>query len=209
MVSGKPDLETFVEVIGAVGYYKTRSLSEIRQHLANSPSNTNRDVIPHTIWREHVVPAMRASGMATRQMMAGINTAYCGTGIYKQNVSRARADRIAQVVHSDALTKLAHSDVYWDEVVKIEPDGETDVYDLTIEKHHNFIVCNICSHNSLEQDSDLVAFLFREELYNKTPETEGKAEIILAKQRNGPTGTIELAFLREFTRFENLMENPL
>ena len=57
---------------------------------------------------------------------------------------------------------------------------------------------------SLEQDADVVAFIFREEQYNRTEENEGKAEIIVAKQRNGPTGTIELAFLKQFTRFENM-----
>lgn len=57
---------------------------------------------------------------------------------------------------------------------------------------------------SIEQDADVVAFIFREEQYNRTEENEGKSEIIIAKQRNGPTGTCELAFLKEFTRFENL-----
>jgi replicative DNA helicase len=57
---------------------------------------------------------------------------------------------------------------------------------------------------SIEQDADLVAFIYREEQYNRTEENEGVAEIIISKQRNGPTGTVNLAFLKEFTRFENL-----
>src|SRR5918992_1295583 len=57
---------------------------------------------------------------------------------------------------------------------------------------------------SIEQDADLVAFIYREEQYNRTEENAGLAEIILAKQRNGPTGTVKLAFLKEFTRFENM-----
>ncbi|MBI1746572.1 MAG: replicative DNA helicase [Acidobacteria bacterium] len=57
---------------------------------------------------------------------------------------------------------------------------------------------------SIEQDADLVMFLYREELYNPTEENQGIAEVIIAKQRNGPIGTFKLAFLREFTRFENL-----
>lgn len=57
---------------------------------------------------------------------------------------------------------------------------------------------------AIEQDSDVVCFIFREELYNPTDENQGKAELIVGKQRNGPTGTIELAFLKEFTRFENM-----
>ncbi len=63
---------------------------------------------------------------------------------------------------------------------------------------------------SIEQDADVVAFIHRESYYNRDengqpdPETEGKAEIIIAKQRNGPTGTVHLAYMSKCTRFENL-----
>jgi len=63
---------------------------------------------------------------------------------------------------------------------------------------------------SIEQDADVVAFIHREAYYNRDengqpdPETEGKAEIIIAKQRNGPTGSVQLAYLSKCTRFDNL-----
>jgi replicative DNA helicase len=61
---------------------------------------------------------------------------------------------------------------------------------------------------ALEQDADLVAFIHREEVFRKTEEAQARhsnrAEIILAKQRNGPTGSVKLAFLKEYSRFENL-----
>ncbi|MBI3615009.1 MAG: replicative DNA helicase [Candidatus Omnitrophica bacterium] len=57
---------------------------------------------------------------------------------------------------------------------------------------------------ALEQDADVVILLFREELYRPSDENRGKAELIVAKQRNGPVGSLPLAFLKEFTRFENL-----
>jgi replicative DNA helicase len=57
---------------------------------------------------------------------------------------------------------------------------------------------------AIEQDADVVSFIFREEVYNQTEENRGKAELIVAKQRNGPTGSVEIAFLKEFTRFENM-----
>ncbi|HEX3968630.1 MAG TPA: replicative DNA helicase [Edaphobacter sp.] len=58
---------------------------------------------------------------------------------------------------------------------------------------------------SIEQDADVVCFIHREEYYDRENEDlKGKAEIIIAKQRNGPTGSIQLAYLADFTRFENL-----
>ncbi|MFW6149810.1 MAG: replicative DNA helicase, partial [Atribacterota bacterium] len=57
---------------------------------------------------------------------------------------------------------------------------------------------------AIEQDADVVAFLYREEYYKPKSSKKGIAEVIVSKQRNGPTGTLELAFLKEYTRFENL-----
>jgi replicative DNA helicase len=56
---------------------------------------------------------------------------------------------------------------------------------------------------AIEQDADIVMFIYREEEYKPTDENRGIAEIIIGKQRNGPTGTVKLAFIKEFTRFEN------
>jgi len=58
---------------------------------------------------------------------------------------------------------------------------------------------------SIEQDADVVAFIFREEVYKKDdPDLEGRAELIVAKHRNGPTDMIRMAFIKRYTRFENL-----
>lgn len=57
---------------------------------------------------------------------------------------------------------------------------------------------------AIEQDADLVVLLLREEYYNPSPDNQGIAEIIIAKQRNGPVGTLKLTFIKEYTRFENI-----
>lgn len=103
------------------------------------------------------------------------------------------------------LERPAH-DVLWDQVVAITPYGTDFVFDLVMPGTHNFVADGIVVHNSgeLEQVSDLVLFIYRDDYYN--PETEKKniAEIIIAKHRNGPIGQVELFFHREHSRFANL-----
>jgi len=57
---------------------------------------------------------------------------------------------------------------------------------------------------AIEQDADVILFLFREEIYNRSEENKGKAEVIIGKQRNGPIGKVDLAFLDKFTTFKDL-----
>ncbi len=93
------------------------------------------------------------------------------------------------------------SDVYWDRIDAIEADGEAEVYDLTVDRHHNFVGNGVISHNSIEQDADLVMFIYRDEYYNEESEKEGIADLIISKHRNGGLGVVELAFQKEFPRF--------
>lgn len=65
------------------------------------------------------------------------------------------------------------------------------------------LMSDLRESGSIEQDADVVAFIYREDYYKETEENKGLAELIVSKQRNGPTGTVKLAFLKEFTRFEN------
>ncbi|BAY90976.1 MULTISPECIES: replicative DNA helicase [unclassified Tolypothrix] len=137
-------------------------------------------------------------------MQSLADVAHCGTTLYKQNVSRERASRLATVVKSAEINLLANSDIYWDEIVAIQPDGEEEVYDLTVPNLHNFIANNIIVHNSIEQDADLVIMLYRDDYYNNDSPDRGIAEVIVAKHRNGPTGTVKLLFDPQFTKFKNL-----
>lgn len=72
------------------------------------------------------------------------------------------------------------------------------------------LLSDLRESGSIEQDADVVCFIHREEYYDRENEDlKGKAEIIIAKQRNGPTGSIQLAYLSEYTRFENLATGDL
>ncbi|MTJ31263.1 replicative DNA helicase [Aphanizomenon sp. UHCC 0183] len=112
--------------------------------------------------------------------------------------------RLDELNLQQQLIALANSDTYWDEVISIELDGEEEVFDLTVDKLHNFIANNIIVHNSIEQDADIVMMLYRDEYYSPDTPDRGIAEVIIAKHRNGPTGTIKLLFDPQFTKFKNL-----
>ncbi len=83
------------------------------------------------------------------------------------------------------------------------PDGEEEVFDLTVPPHSNFIAADIVVHNSIEQDSDIVIFLYRDAIYNEATEFPNMAEVIISKHRNGPTGTINLHFEKSLTKFSD------
>ncbi len=102
---------------------------------------------------------------------------------------------------------MEESDVYWDKIVSIEPDGEAEVYDLTVDGLHNFVAGDIIAHNSIEQDSDIVMFIYRDDVYNPESERKSIADIIIAKHRNGPVGEISLFFQASQTRFRDLELN--
>jgi replicative DNA helicase len=119
-------------------------------------------------------------------------------------MSRSTSASVAEKPDGEHQARLAFSDVLWDRIVSIVPQAEEDVFDITVAELHNFCVDDIVTHNSgaIEQEADMVSFLYRDAYYNpeSAPEPD-MTEFIIAKQRNGPTGTIKLRFIKENTLF--------
>jgi replicative DNA helicase len=117
----------------------------------------------------------------------------------------AKGGGLKTLVKSEITSFVERKDVYWDEIISIEYDAEEAVFDLTVPGLHNFVANNIIVHNSIEQDADLVIMLYRDDYYNPDTPDRGIAEVIIAKHRNGPTGTVKLLFDPQFTKFKNLL----
>lgn len=198
----------FLSEVGCFGR-RGRVIPEALKLLKDRKFNPNFDTIPSDVWEVYVKPAKERSGLSWRALSKRINTSYCGTTLFKSGLSRERLRRVSRALEDENLYHLSGSDILWDEITEIRELGVEDVYDMTVPEVHNFVANDFIVHNSIEQDSDVVIFIHRPEVYKKepSPEEQGVAEIIIAKQRNGPTGTVKLSFIKELTRFENLNES--
>jgi replicative DNA helicase len=94
--------------------------------------------------------------------------------------------------------------VGWDKVATIRMAGIEPVYDLTVPSNHNFVANNIIVHNSIEQDADVVLFIYREDYYIEDTDRQNIADVLIAKHRHGATGTVSLYFRKELTQFRDL-----
>jgi replicative DNA helicase len=170
--------------------------------------NPNVDLVPWPVAILVKSEAARA-GVSHRQLADGLGEGYCGSYLLgtesrPRRFSRDRLSRIASITGSNSLKDIATSDIFWDEVIEIVSIGRQPTFDATVEGTHNFIADGIIAHNSLEQDADVVMFLYRDEVYNPESPDRGTAELIISKHRNGPTGVTHLAFLDHYTRFANM-----
>ncbi|MBS0373414.1 MAG: replicative DNA helicase [Proteobacteria bacterium] len=204
-VAGADQQLAFLEKVGAFGP-RVRPANALAAYLHRVVSNTNVDTLPVEAFAE-VRATMAAQGVTTRAMAAMRGTSYGGAAHFNFAPSRSVFGTYAELLDSDSLRDWATSDLFWDRVVAIEPAGEEEVFDLTVPGPASWLADGIVSHNSgaIEQDADLILLIYREEVYEPNTPRKGIADIIIAKQRNGPTGEVHLTFLGEYTRFENLV----
>lgn len=110
--------------------------------------------------------------------------------------SENRQQEVSEISRSiKALAKEMQCPVIAVSQLSRAPEARTD---------HRPMLSDLRESGSIEQDADIVMFLYRDEYYNKETEDKNIAECIIAKQRNGPTGTIKLAWMGQFSKFGNL-----
>jgi replicative DNA helicase len=202
-VSGSEAQRRFVRLVGGFGP-RSAPVEALAERLLKVKANPNLDTLPAELFRE-VRAHMGARGITTREMARMRGTAYAGTSQFAFAPGRATVTACARLLDASELDEWAQSDLFWDRVVAITPDGEDDVFDLTVPGPANWLADGVVTHNSgaIEQDADIILLIYREEVYDKNTTKKGIAEIDIAKHRNGEIGTFLLTFQGQFSRFAN------
>jgi replicative DNA helicase len=206
-ISGASNQARFLRTVGSYGQ-RGSTRDEALSILDNIKENPNVDLVPWGV-ASRIKAAAASAGVTHREIASALGEGYCGSYLLgsktpPRRFSRSRLATIAKTLRSGELSDIASSDLYWDEVIEIIPVGDQPTFDATVDETHNFIANGIVAHNSLEQDADVVMFIYRDEIYNPESPDRGSAEIIISKHRNGPTGITNLAFLGDYTRFDNM-----
>ena len=201
-VSGVDAQLRFLMDVGCQGP-RLEKTAEFMQYLVATRPNTNVDTLPVEVF-DTIREAAKAQGM-THRRLAGFRGKSYGISSTRFAPSRELVREYAEILGDEALKAATEMDVFWDRVIEVVPDGEEDVYDLTVPGNANWLADGVATHNSgaIEQDADLILLIYREEVYDPNTTRKGIADIIIAKQRNGPTGDIQLTFLGQYTKFEN------
>jgi replicative DNA helicase len=199
-VIGPDNMRSFISEIGVYGQGSQRT-PKVVAWLERAGRSADRDALPRPVL-DMVLAAQQASGLSASDLVrrSGLGS----YRLYESPLSRQGLAALSTVLDDERLAMFASSHVSWDEVVAISPLGEAMVYDATVEGTHNFVANGITVENSIEQDADVVMFIYRDDVYHSDSPDRGQAEIIVAKHRNGPTGVCRLAFLEQFTRFANM-----
>jgi replicative DNA helicase len=201
-IDGIADQEAFCRVIGVHGA-RGEAVERFLAAIASRRANTEVDTVPREVWSQ-VSDLIAEGGTTHRESVPSLGTTFRESRAWKHAPSRERLARVAAVLEDEDLELLATNDVSWDSVTSIDSEGSEEVYDATVAGTHNFVANGIASHNSIEQDADMVILLHREDMYEKESPRAGEADFIVAKHRNGPTDTITVAFQGHYSRFVDM-----
>lgn len=218
-VTARGEVTEFMSQIGFLGEKHAAALPKVDREKTGDAGHWDR--LPPEV-SDHVRMLRQEKGLS-----------HTGLGWRDQGrrMSRMTAGMLAERLDDEWLAAVAASDVLWDDIVSVEPDGTEMVYDITVADLHNFCVDGFVTHNSgsIEQDADIILFPYRHEYYlakeepvrkagesnadfsernqewiNAMAECQGTAEIIIAKFRQGKTDSVRVAFDGVRTRFHDL-----
>ena len=201
-VTGVKDQRQFLDEVGVHGD-RGQAAAQARSRLDMMTAAGRFDTIPSDIW-ERVAQVMRERSISLNRMRVAVGSRSRGDLNADICPTRSRIGRIAEVLDDADLEMMATNDVFWDTIASIESIGYQPVYDATVVGTHNFIANGISLHNSIEQDSDVVILLHREDAYERESPRAGEADLIVAKHRNGPTATVTVAFQGHYSRFVDM-----
>lgn len=143
-ITDRASIEYFVENIGIFG--KEAAISRIVETLSAKKRQTNCDLIPIEIW-DHLRESKGSESWQSLAKRSGIANS-SNLHVDKRSMAPAKLLQFANALGDEHLKAIANSDIYWDEIVSIEPMGKKQVYDLTIPDTHNFVANDICVHNT-------------------------------------------------------------
>jgi replicative DNA helicase len=203
LVSGSEQQALFLERVGAFGPREAPA-KRLAAQIALLRPNPNVDTLPQEVFAE-VRSSMSAQSISMSKMASMRGTRNGGITHFQFSPSRTTLNSYAELLDSDSLRVWSNSHLFWDRVVAVGLEGAEEVFDMTVPGPASWLADGIVSHNSgaIEQDSDLILLIYREEVYEPNTTRKGIADIIIAKQRNGPTGDVQLTFMGQYTKFEN------
>ena len=190
-VSDGESQRTFLRQVGAFGPRRAPAES-LAEALSGAEADSNVESLPQ-------------EAFAAVSVMHGA----ASVSSFRLRPSPATLEDYAQSLDSPRPAESASSDLFWDRVISNTADGEEDVFDLTVPGPACWLADGVASHNSgsLEQDSDMILLIYREEVYDRNTTKKGVAEIDLVKHRNGEIGTFLLTFQGQYTRFANYVSD--
>jgi replicative DNA helicase len=190
----------FLQLQGFVRLDKLKVGEKIATYRSSKQEHS--PFIPKEIWDLFIEPAKKSSLSTWEELFEKLSLPSNLAQLKAQDIKQSDLRILADYLDDKNLLKFAESNLYWDEIVSIKELSLEPVYDATVENVHNFLANEIVVHNSIEQDADIVMFLFRPEYYNPSHKP-GLAEVIVAKNRHGKVGNVNLTYRKSIAQFQN------